>query len=197
MGEKSMRPRQLSLERLDTAIGALLTQVVMCTMVVAFGTTTGAVKPQSIERVEDIVTTLAPCLGSRTLAKLVISCGMLGASLVAALVVSIAAAWSLAEAAGKSRPLDLVIREAPLFYGGYLCVLLLGMIVTLILGTDEAVKFNIGIQQFNAFYVPFIMVLLFSLAGSDRVLPRSARLKGWYKYTVAFAFKSVVIICCN
>jgi len=57
---------------------------------------------------------LIPHLGV-ALGRLVFSLGVLGASIVAAIVCSLALAWALGEAAGHRRTLETQLFHAPLF----------------------------------------------------------------------------------
>ncbi len=85
-------------ERADTAIGAVLTQVVMIAVVITLAATVGQQHGRvPVTSMEQISMALQPYLGANA-AKIMLGMGMLGAALVAALVSSLAGAWGLCEA---------------------------------------------------------------------------------------------------
>jgi len=89
---------------------------------------------------------------------LVFSLGVLGASIVAAIVCSLALAWTLGEAAGHRRSSETQLFHAPMFYGVYAaCVLggaaLAWTVRNLVWLTDWA-------QTVNAFLLPIVVIFL-------------------------------------
>jgi len=189
--KKELKRTDLNVARADTAVGSTLTQIIMSALVMAIAAA-AINKPgsaSSITNVKDILDRFAPYLGGQAAATWIICIGMFGASLVAALVVSLCAAWCAAEALNKPRSLDLKVTDAPHFYIGYFIVLVLGCIVAMVLGPgDAAVKFNIGIQILNCLTMPLIIVLLVFFANSSQLLPEEIRLKGWYLWFCVIIF---------
>ena len=96
--DKGLGPRDLRAARVNTAIGAVATQLVMASVVVAAAVGLHG-RTGSLRSVGDLSAALAPALGSSA-ARIVLTAGILGASLVAAIVVSVALAWAVAEAVG-------------------------------------------------------------------------------------------------
>jgi len=88
--------KHLKIARIDTAIGAVITQLIMIAILVATAATIGVNHPgKSLNTVQQIADSLTPFLGKMT-GTILFSLGMVGASMVAAVVVSLAAAWGLA-----------------------------------------------------------------------------------------------------
>jgi Mn2+/Fe2+ NRAMP family transporter len=101
---------------------------------------------------------------------------VLGASLVAAIVSSLALAWGVGEVAGYRRSLEYRPFDAGWFYGVYAaCVLGSGAAVWF---ASNLVWLNIAAQVFNAFLMPLVIGLLVALAVKS--LPEPHRLRGWY-----------------
>ncbi len=91
---------------MDTAFGAVLTQLVMAAVLIACAATIGRDGPgASLSSVGQISQALTPFLG-RTIGRLVFSLGVLGAAMVAAIVVSLALAWGLGEVTGHRHALE-------------------------------------------------------------------------------------------
>ena len=102
--------------------------------------------------------------------------GVLGASLVAAIVSSLALAWGLGEVAGYGRSLEYRPFDAAWFYGVCAgCVLGSAAVVGF---APDLVWLNIAAQVFNAFLMPLVIGLLVALSAT--VLPEPYRPRGWY-----------------
>jgi hypothetical protein len=107
--------------------------------------------------------------------QIVFSAGVLGASLVAAIVSSLALAWGVGEVAGYRRSLEYWPFDAGWFYGVYAAgVVGSGAVVGF---TSNLVWLNIAAQVFNAFLMPLVIGLLVALAVVS--LPEAYRLRGW------------------
>jgi Mn2+/Fe2+ NRAMP family transporter len=184
VADKGLRPAHLRAARWDTAIGAVVTQLVMAAVLVASAATLGTVggKP-SLENVGDLSRAITPFLGPLA-GRLVFGAGVLGAGLVAAIVVSLAFAWGLGEVAGYRRSLELHPLEARWFYAVYTLCVAGG---ALMVGVEpDLVRLNVGVQVMNALLLP--LVLGFLIALGVRALPRRVRPSGTYlKLLVAVA----------
>jgi len=179
----------------DTAIGAVLTQTVMAAILI---TVAACVWQEGSKQIDDDSTKLdevsdiADALVNSPLGhsigetgtRLLFSLGMLGASLVAAIVVSLTAAWGLGEVAGYKRTLEANPREAPWFYVVYAGVLCVGAAITI--SPANVVGLNVAIQIMNAALLPAVLGFLFMLA--IKALPEEDKLQGWYMWFVGIIF---------
>ncbi len=174
--EKDMNREHLNALRWETAVGAVITQLVMIGVLVATAATIGRVHANTpLNTVQEISGALTPFLGSE-LGRAVFALGMSGAAIVATIVVSLTAAWGVGEVAGYRRSLADHPLEAPWFYGIFtLCLVLAGVLVAS--GTN-LVTLSVGVQVLNAMLLPIVLGFLFALAA--RALPDSDRLKGGY-----------------
>ena len=183
--EKGLTAKDLPAARIDTAVGAVLTQVIMAAVLVSTAATLhagGAAAGSALGTVPEIAGALTPLLGP-TYGAALFALGMLGASLVAALVVSLAVAWGLGEVAGYRHSLAHSAGEAPWFYGIYL-VAIVGSAAVVLSGVN-LVRLSIGVQVMNAMLLPVVLGFLFLLA--RRALPAEHRLRGIPALTVAAA----------
>ena len=177
--EKGITTRDLSSARMDTAIGAVVTQVIMAAVLIATAATLGkAGGDHALDTVEEIVGAITPFLGNFA-GKLLFCLGMVGASLVAAIVVTLTAARTLAEVLGAKHKLEDEPHEAPWFYGSYALALVLCAVVV---GSGvNLVSLSVDVQVMNALLLPIVLGFLFLLA---RRLPAPYRLKGGYAWFV-------------
>lgn len=173
--EKGLTAADLPAARLDTAIGAVLTQIVMAAVLVATAATLGASgQAGDLDTVERIADAITPFLGQFG-GKLLFGLGLAGAALVAGIVVSLTAARTLGELLKVKCSLDHSPAEAPWFYAAY-ALAVIGCAVTVASGAD-LVSLSVGVQVMNALLLPSVLGFLFLLA---RRLPEPWRLKGGY-----------------
>jgi Mn2+/Fe2+ NRAMP family transporter len=120
--------------------------------------------------------------------RLVFSVGVLGASLVAAIVCSLALAWGVGEVAGYRRSLEYRPFEAKWFYGVYVaCVVGAAALVWFV---PDLLWLNIAAQVLNAFLLPLVIGFLVVLA--VKALPEPLRLRGFYLW-VLIGISAIVI----
>ncbi|MDA8327915.1 MAG: divalent metal cation transporter [Betaproteobacteria bacterium] len=179
--DKGLKPHHLSAARWDTVLGAIITQVIMAAILIAVAATFGRSGGASqLDTVQQISHALTPYLGVEN-GRLMFALGMLGASLVAAIVVSLTAAWGLGEVTGYKRSLEHHPREAPWFYLVFVAVLVVsGLLVS---SGINLVKLSVGVEVMNALLLPVVLGLLYALA--RRALPRGSQLRGIYAVIVA------------
>ncbi|PPQ35837.1 divalent metal cation transporter [Rhodoblastus acidophilus] len=171
--EKKLTPADLPAARLDTIVGAVLTQIIMAAVLVATAATLGqSGQAADLDTVERIAEAITPFLGEFG-GKLLFGLGMTGAALVAAIVVTLTAARTLSEMLGVKCSLDNKPSEAPWFYGAYAATLIVcGLVVASGL---NLVSLSVGVQVMNALLLPFVLGFLYLLA---RRLPPPFRLRG-------------------
>jgi Mn2+/Fe2+ NRAMP family transporter len=178
--EKKLGTDNLRILRWEIAGGAILTQCVMIGVLVAVAATIGRANPNApLNTVQEISNALTPFLGT-AFGRAVFAAGMGGAAIVAAIVVSLTAAWGVGEVAGYRRSLADHPFEAPWFYGIFtVCLVLAGVLVAS--GVD-LVKLSVGVQVLNALLLPIVLGFLYALA--LWALPDAYRLKGPYAIIV-------------
>jgi NRAMP (natural resistance-associated macrophage protein)-like metal ion transporter len=176
VADKRLSPADFKYARWDTAIGAIVTQLVMAAVLISTAATIGRHNPNaSLNTVGDITAALTPYLGV-AMGKLVFGAGVLGAGLVAAIVASLALAWGLGEVAGYRRSLEDHPLRARWFYGVYAACLILGAVLVGVV--PNLVILNIAVEVMNALLLPLVLGFLVMLG--LKALPPQVRLRGWY-----------------
>jgi Mn2+/Fe2+ NRAMP family transporter len=168
VAEKRLRPENEGAARLDTAVGAVVTQLLTGAVLVAAAATLAA--GTSLDSVGQISRALSPILGLGA-GKIVFSLGVLGASLVAAIVSSLGLAWGVGEIAGYRRSLEYRPFAARWFYAVYAAAVIGA--AALVWLVPDLVGLNIAAQVLNAFLLPLVGGLLVVLAAT--ALPAGAR----------------------
>lgn len=181
VAEKRLEPGDLRAARFDTAAGSVITQLVMAAVLIACAATIGRKDAHaSLNTVGEMSEALTPFLGA-VAGRVVFGAGVLGAGMVAAIVVSLALAWGLGEVAGFRHSLELHPMRARWFYAAYALAVIVAAI--LVWAWPNLVALNIGIQVMNALLLPLVLGFLVALA--VRSLPEGFRLSRPYLAVVA------------
>ncbi|HTY32863.1 divalent metal cation transporter [Mycobacterium sp.] len=187
--DKQLSEATIRQERHDTAAGAVLTQLIMISVVVTVASTIGAHGGgAALNTVGDIANALTPYLG-RVGGTVLFGLGMLGAALVAAIVASLAGAWGLSEVFGWKHTLnERPNRATAKFYITYALAHLVG--AALVLASVDLVNLAVDVEVMNALLLPIVLGLLLALEA--RALPEEWRMRGLRKY-IAWALCLVVM----
>ncbi|HEX5458774.1 MAG TPA: divalent metal cation transporter [Steroidobacteraceae bacterium] len=180
IADKKLRPGHYRHAQCDTAVGAVISQAVMAAVLIAAAASMGKTHAAaSLNSVGDITKMLVPALGP-DVGRLVFGLGIIGAGMVAAIVVSLASAWGFGEVTGYRHSLEHHPLEAPWFYGIYAAAVIGGAIVVALV--PDLVALNIGVEVMNALMLPLVLGFLVALA--FKALPPEHRLRGPYAWVV-------------
>jgi Mn2+/Fe2+ NRAMP family transporter len=169
--DKRLKVKDLGYERVDVVSGALLTGVIGVFIVVACAATLHE-SGRHIHDARDAALALKPLAGSS--AETLFGLGLVGAALLAAAVVPLSTAYSVAEAFEQRCDLNDSFRQAPLFYGAYGLTTLVAVALVLIPGAP-LISILFLSQALNAVLLLAILPFLRALA-RDRELMGSHRL---------------------
>lgn len=175
--------------RRDTAVGAVLTQLLTAAVLVASAAAIHKVHAGfKIDTIGDISAMLTWTLGTGV-GRLVFGAGVLGASMVAAIVASLAMAGGIDEWSSARRSNDDSGRLNGWFVGTYAtCVVGSALLVWLV---PDLVSLTVGIQVVNAFLLPLVIGFLIALAVT--VLPRALRPRGGYLWGLV----AIAVLACS
>jgi Mn2+/Fe2+ NRAMP family transporter len=186
--EKNLTLDDLPAARLETAFGAVVTQIIMAAVLVATAATLGtAGHAGSLDTVQQISQAITPYLGQVT-GKLLFGLGLSGAAVVATIVVTLTAARTLSEVLGSTHSLEHEPHEAPWYYGIYTATLIVGGLI--VVSGINLVRLSVAVQVMNALLLPIVLGFLYLLA---RRLPKPYRLQGAYAVLVGIVIASTVI----
>jgi Mn2+/Fe2+ NRAMP family transporter len=173
--DKDLQPSDLGHARLDTAAGAVLTQCLTGAVLIAAAAAfaSGGAGP-GLSSIGEISAALTPALGA-TVGKIVFGAGLLGASLVAAIVASLALAWGVGEIAGLKRTLEVKPFATGWFYAAY-ALAVVGSAFA-VWAVSDLVWLNVAAQALNVFLMPLALGFLVALAAT--ALPEPYRISGW------------------
>jgi Mn2+/Fe2+ NRAMP family transporter len=121
--EKGVKPKELRFSQVDVVLGSFVTDIVAFFIVVACGATL-YVHHVSVTDAGQAAAALEPLAGKY--ASILFAIGLLNASLFAASVLPLSTSYTVCEAFGFESGVDKQFREAPIFYGLYLAIIVLG-----------------------------------------------------------------------
>jgi Mn2+/Fe2+ NRAMP family transporter len=178
--DKGLHPRMLRAERRGTAVGAVITQGIMIVVIIAFAATIFKADPHApLNTVGQVAGALTAFIGA-TSSKVLIGAAILGGALVAALVVSLAGSWGIAEVLGWRHSLsERLNRRNARFYLVYAAAHILG--AALVLASVDLVSLSVDVEVMNALLLP--VVLGFLLVLERKALPPEHRMRGAYRFT--------------
>ncbi|HZV73143.1 MAG TPA: Nramp family divalent metal transporter [Conexibacter sp.] len=168
--DKRLQVKDLGYERIDVAGGALLTGIIGAFIVVACAATLHA-SGRHIVDAQDAAVALKPLAGSA--AQTLFGLGLVGAALLAAAVVPLSTAYSVAEAFEQPADLNDSFAKARLFYGSYGVSVLVAVTLVLIPGAP-LIQILFLSQALNA-------VLLLAILPFLRALARDRELMGEHR----------------
>jgi len=185
--DKGLKRADLPLARVDTAIGAVATQLIMIAIIVTCAATL-YVKHIAVSDAAHAALALVPLTGGRW-AGIAFGAGLLGAAMLGALVVSLATAWAFGEAFAWRCSLNARCGDAKRFYGLYGAMVVIAAGITLIPHLP-LIRITVWVEAFNAFVLPLVLGFLLVMANDRRIL--GSRVNSALGNTVAVG---VAILC--
>jgi Mn2+/Fe2+ NRAMP family transporter len=180
--DKRLGIKDLRYVRWDVITGSMLTGVIGLFIVVACAATLH-VEGIKIKVAEDAARALEPLAGG--LASHLFGVGLVGAALLAAFILPLSTAYSVAEFLGTEGALDRPVRQARVFYSTYLSVLAAAALVVMI-PNAPLVPILVLSQVLNA-------VLLLPLLGFMYVISGDRRIMG--KFVAGGPVRAMYIVC--
>jgi len=164
--DKKITVADLKWERIDVVVGSLLTGVIGLSIAVACAAT---LHPAGIpiEDARDAAVALRPLAGS--FATILFGTGLLGASLLAAAIVPLATAYSIAEGIGAPASLDLDSHHFQFFYAAFVGLTVAAVSIVSLPGLS-LIPLIYTSQVVNAVLLPFHVVALQLLASDPKVV---------------------------
>jgi Mn2+/Fe2+ NRAMP family transporter len=185
--DKKLRVEDMPMARVDTAIGAVATQLIMIAIIVTTAATL-FVHHQNVTDAAQAALALVPLTGAKW-AGVAFGAGLLGAAMIGALVVSLATAWAFGEAFRWPCSLNFKCTEAKRFYGLYAAMVVVAAGIVLIPHLP-LITITVYVEAFNAFVLPVVLTFLLVMANDKKIL--GDRVNSWLGNVVAIG---VSVVC--
>ncbi|MBV9595296.1 MAG: Nramp family divalent metal transporter [Chloroflexi bacterium] len=153
-------------ERIDAYAGAAFGNLISAFIIIATAATLHVAGITDIQTAQDAAQALRPLAGDASLVLFAI--GLLGASLVAGGVLPLATAYSVSEAFGFRKGVNLDFRRAPIFVGLYTALVVVSGLIALVPGVP-VIELLVGVQVLNGMLLPVILLFILILANNGRL----------------------------
>ncbi len=165
--DKGASASKLKLAQLDAVIGSVFSVLVAAFIVIACAATLFTAGLHNIVDAADAAQSLKPLGGQY--AFILFSFGLLNASLFAASILPLSTAYTVCEAMGYESGLSKRFREAPVFYGIYTGLLVLGSIIIL-MPRVPLVKAAVLSQVLNGVLLPAVLIFMLVLVNRKSLM---------------------------
>ncbi|MFZ6799300.1 NRAMP family divalent metal transporter [Undibacterium sp. Di24W] len=167
--DKKISVNNLRWEQVDVVIGSLLTGIIGIAIAVACASTLNK-SGIHIANASDAALALKPLAGS--FATVLFGVGLLGASLLAAAIVPVATAYSIAEGMGAPASLDLDAKHFQFFYAAFILLTVAAVSVVSIPGLP-LIPLIYSSQVVNAVLLPLHVIALLLIAQNTEIMGTS------------------------
>jgi NRAMP (natural resistance-associated macrophage protein)-like metal ion transporter len=173
VADKGLTAKELPYERVDTFVGAFLTDFIAFFIIVATGATIFAhhipIDASDPDAFSKIALSLKPLAG--VFAQQLFALGLLNASLMAAVVLPLTTTYAITEAFGWERGVGRRFREAPAFIGIYTAMIIIGALVVLIPGAALGILAQLP-NIINGVLLPPLLLIMLLIINDKRVMGR-------------------------
>jgi len=187
--DKKITIANLRWERVDVIIGSILTGVIGLAIAVACAATLNRAGVHIVDA-GDAAVALKPLAGS--FATVLFGAGLLGASLLAAAVVPLATAYSIAEGSGSPASLDLDSRHFRVFYVAFVVLTAAAAAIVALPGLP-LIPLIYSSQVVNAVMLPLHVIALQLLVRDEKIMGDS---RSGTVAVVAAWISIVLIVAC-
>jgi Mn2+/Fe2+ NRAMP family transporter len=165
--ERGVGVDELQAERAEVITGSIFANLIAGFIIIATGATLYVHGEHHITSAAQAAQALEPFAGQY--AELLFGIGLLGASLLAAAILPVTAAYVIAETFGFEKGISRRFHEAPLFVGVITALIALGTIVAIIPGIP-VIALLVGVQVVNGALLPVLLVFIWRLANDAELM---------------------------
>jgi len=169
--ERGIGPEELNAERAEVVSGSIFANLVAMFIIVATGATLFLHGDHVVNNAADAARALSPFAGRY--AEVLFGVGLLGASLLAAAILPVTAAYVISETFGFEKGISHRPREAPVFVGVVTALIVIGTIVAITPGIP-VIHLLIGVQVINGFLLPVTLFFVWRLASNRELMGKYA-----------------------
>jgi Mn2+/Fe2+ NRAMP family transporter len=164
--EKGISLKNLKYSKIDAVFGAIVVNIVAFFIVLACAATiyTNGIQ---VNNVADVSNALVPLAGNY--ASILFAIGFLNASLFAASILPLSTAYYVCESLGFEAGVSKGFREAPVFHGLYLGLIILAVVIIMIPNVPLLSILYLS-QVANGLLLPFVLILMLLIINDKKVM---------------------------
>ena len=165
--ERGIGPDGLKGERAEVATGSLFANLVASFVIIATAATLYVHGHRNVGSAADAAKALEPFAGR--FAEVIFAVGLLGASLLAAAILPVTAAYVVAETFGFEKGISRRPSQAPVFVGVITVLIAIGTVVAIIPGLP-VIELLVLVQVVNGVLLPVTLIFLWRLAANRELM---------------------------
>ena len=165
--ERGVARRHYGPERADAYAGAIFSNLISITMIIATAATLHQAGQTQIESAADAARALEPFVGNA--AKTMFGVGLMGASLLAGAILPLATAYAVSEVLGVPKGVNLDFRRAPIFFGLFTGMILFGAVISLIPNLP-VIRWLVTVQVLNGALLPIMLIFILRLINDEQLM---------------------------
>ncbi|MBM4241448.1 MAG: divalent metal cation transporter [Euryarchaeota archaeon] len=164
--EKGISLKNLKYSKIDAVFGAIVVNIVAFFIVLACAATiyTNGIQ---VNNVADVSRALAPLAGQY--ASILFAFGFLNASLFAASILPLSTAYYVCESLGFEAGVSKSFKEAPMFHGLYLGLIILAVFIIMIPSVPLLSILYLS-QVVNGMLLPFVLILMLLIINDKNIM---------------------------
>jgi Mn2+/Fe2+ NRAMP family transporter len=166
IADKGLQASDYAYERLDVIVGAIFAIFVAAFITIACAATL-FVRGLPIETAKDAALALRPLAGFY--ASALFALGLLNASVFSAAILPLSTAYVVCEAFGWEAGISRDLKEAPIFFGIYTALIVLGAGIIL-LPIRSLIQAMMASQTLNGVLLPVILIVMLQLINNRRLM---------------------------
>ncbi len=192
--DKGIKPADYAYERIDVIVGSIFAVVVAGFIIIACSSTIFAAG-KNVTTAKDAALALAPLAGKY--ASTLFALGLLNASVFSAAILPLSTAYVVCEAFGWESGVDKSLAEAPIFFGTYTALIVLGAAIIL-LPIPSLVQAMMASQTLNGVVLPIILIVMLRLINDKRLMGkfvngRFLNIVSWIVVVILIALTVILI----
>lgn len=168
IADKGLKATDYAYERADVIVGTLFSNLISWFIIVTCTVTIFAAG-LPIETAKDAALALRPLAGPH--ASALFALGLLNASVFSAAILPLSTAYVVCEAFGWEAGINRNLKEAPVFFGTYTALIVLGA-SAILLPIRSLVQVMMASQTLNGVLLPLILVVMLRLINDKRLMGR-------------------------
>jgi NRAMP (natural resistance-associated macrophage protein)-like metal ion transporter len=165
--ERGLGPEDIPAERAEVATASVFANLVAVFIIIATGATLFVHGDHTVSSAADAARALEPFAGR--FAEALFAVGLLGASLLAAAILPVTAAYVIAETFGLEKGIARRPREAPVFVTTLTVLLLIGAVVAMIPGVP-VIRLLVFVQVVNGALLPVTLFFVWRLSRNEELM---------------------------
>jgi Mn2+/Fe2+ NRAMP family transporter len=164
--DKGIQIKDYAYERVDVVVGSLFAVVVASFITIACASTIYK-SGLNIESAKDAALALGPLAGRY--ASALFALGLLNASLFSAAILPLSTSYTVCEAFGWENSVSRDLKDAPIFFGIFTGLIILGAAIIL-LPIQSLIQAMLISQTFNGVLLPVILITMLVLINDKRLM---------------------------